>query len=158
MVSLMGEHVAKHFHANRPGLSPAVPVKRLDLAVTAERFREHLGTASATFGQCCTGLRLCAMGAIELSWNLEVRSRKPDPLTTHIVHVRENRSYVADLAGRLRRPCVGIKMLDESLVYAIVNCEYSRRRTAELRGDDRFTCGHDSLLLALIVLLEIGRS
>jgi hypothetical protein len=129
-----------------------------DTVASVERFCEHLGTASATFGQRLAGLLWRAMRAIELSWNLQVRGRKPDPLTAHIVHVRENRSDVADLAGRLRRPCVGIKMLDESLVYAIVNCEYSRRRTAELRGDDRFTYGHDPLLLALIVLPDIGRS
>ncbi len=43
MVGLMRQHVAKHFQANRPRLSPPVPAKLLDAAgATTERFGEHL--------------------------------------------------------------------------------------------------------------------
>jgi hypothetical protein len=135
MMSFMGQHVAQHFHADRPGLTPAVPLKLLDAATTAERFREHFGTARPTIGQRCAGLRLSAMGAIELNWDLQVRSCQPDPLTTNIVHVRKDGSDAADLAGRFRGPCVSTEMLDNRLIYAIIDRKYPSRGPAELRID-----------------------
>jgi hypothetical protein len=38
--------------------------------------------------------------AVELWWNLQVRSCKPDPLGPDIVHLREDRRNGAGLAGR----------------------------------------------------------
>src|SRR5208337_1896435 len=99
MVGFVGKHVAQHFHPNRPRPSPAVPAKLLDPATTtAERFREHLRAASGALGQSRTGLLRRAVRAVELGWNLQVRSGKPDPLAADIVHVREDRRNGADLA------------------------------------------------------------
>jgi hypothetical protein len=45
--------------------------------------------------------------AVELWWNLQVRSCKPDPLGAHIVHVREDRRNGAGLPGGLALQAVG---------------------------------------------------
>jgi hypothetical protein len=75
MVSLLSEHVAKHFRTSRPRPSPPVPAKLLDAATTiAERFGEHFRTASGTLGQSRTGLLWRAVRPVELPWNLQVRS------------------------------------------------------------------------------------
>jgi len=40
MVSFVGKHVAQHFRANRPRLTPTVPAKPLDPTIAfAQRFR-----------------------------------------------------------------------------------------------------------------------
>src|SRR5712692_4478298 len=83
MVGFVRKHVAQHFHANRPRPSPAVSQKLLDAAfvlTTAERFREHLRAASSALCQSRTGLVWRAVRAVELSWNLQMRSCKPNPL------------------------------------------------------------------------------
>src|SRR5579863_10424636 len=105
MVRFVGQHVAQHLDANRPGPGPAVSVKLLDAAaVTAEPLGEHLGAAGAALGQSRAGLLHRAMGAIELSWNLQVRSRKPDPLGADIVDMRENRRNTTGFGGRFGSP------------------------------------------------------
>src|SRR5438876_3862594 len=80
MVGFVRKHVAQHFQANRPRRSPAVSAKLLDAAPTAERIGEHLRAASGALGQSRTGLLRRAVPAVELSWRLQVRSCKPDPL------------------------------------------------------------------------------
>ena len=81
MVGFVRKHVAQHFHADRPGQSPTVSAKLLDAApTTAERFSEHLHAASAALGQSRAGLLRRAVRAVELSWNLQVRSCQPDPV------------------------------------------------------------------------------
>src|ERR1700730_1873118 len=75
MVGFVRNHVAQHFHANRPRPSPAVSAKLLDSApTTAQRFSEHLRAASGALGQSRAGLLPRAVRAVELSWNLQVRS------------------------------------------------------------------------------------
>ena len=148
MMGFVGQHVAEHLNANRPGLSPAIPEKLFDTAASVKRFCEHLGTASATFGQRCAGLLLGAVRATELLRNFQVRGRQPDPLTANIVYVREDGGDAADFAGRFRCPCVAVETLDDRLIHAIVDREDARCRTAELRGDLGLTRGHESLLPA----------
>jgi len=148
MVSFVRKHVAQHFQANRPRPSPAVSAKLLDAApTTAERFSEHLSAASGALGESRTSLLPRAMSAVELSWNFEVRGRKPDPLGTHIVHVREDRRDVADLTGRFGSPGGRVKMLDEKLVHAVVGGEDLDCGAAELSVSLLLRRGHGSLLL-----------
>ena len=121
----MRKHVARHFQANRPRRSPAVSAKLLHAAITAEGFREHLRAASAALRQSRTGLPRRAVRAVELGWNLQVRSCKPDPLGANIVHVRENRRNgagrsVAGRAGRFGSPGGRVKMFDKNLIHAII--------------------------------------
>src|SRR6202166_4326246 len=124
MVGFVRKHVAQHFRANRPWRSPAVSAKLLDAApTTAERFSEHLRTASGAIGQSRAGLLRRAVRAVELWRNLQVRSCKPDPLAADIVHVREDRRNGAGLAGRLGSPGGRVKMFDKNLVYAIIGCK-----------------------------------
>ena len=114
MVGFVGKHVAQHFHANRPRPSPAVSQKLLDTAfvlTTAERFSEHLRAASGALGQSRTGLLRRAVRAVELWWNLQVRSCKPDPLGADIVHMREDRRNGAGLAGRFGSPGGRVKIV-----------------------------------------------
>ena len=52
-----------------------------------------------------------------------MRRRKPDPLAADVVHVGEDGSDGADVAGRLRLPDGGVKIFDEHLVHAIAGSE-----------------------------------
>src|SRR5204863_5817930 len=79
---------------------------------TAERFSEHLHAASAALGQSRAGLLRREVRALELSWNLQVRSCQPGPLRADIVHVREYRRNGAGLAGRLGSPGGRVKMIE----------------------------------------------
>jgi len=153
MVSFVRKHIAQHFRANGPGPSPAVSQKLLYAApTTAKRFGEHLSAASGALGQSRTSLPLRAMRTVELSWNLQVRSRKPDPLGPNIVHVREDRRNGARLAWRFGSPGSSVKMFDKNLVDAIVggkdlDCGSSQLRVNLLSENFVLTLGHSSLLL-----------
>ena len=121
MVGFVREHVAQHLRANRPRRSPAVSAKLLDAAsTTAERFSKHLHASSGALGQSRAGLLGRAVGAVELSWNLQVRSCKPDPLGADVVHVRENRRNCADLARRFGFPGGRVEMFDQNLIHPII--------------------------------------
>src|SRR6266478_2177520 len=131
MVGFVRKHVAQHFQANWPRASPAVSQKLLDAASTiAERFSEHLRAASGALGQSRAGLLRRAVRAVELSWNFQMRSCKPDPLAADIVHVRKNSRNgagrrLADRAGRFccRRfgsPRGRVKMFDQHLVHTVI--------------------------------------
>jgi hypothetical protein len=50
VMGFVSKHVAEHFHANRSGPSPAIPVELLHSAATAERVRKHLGAAGSALG------------------------------------------------------------------------------------------------------------
>src|SRR5438094_9057660 len=81
---------------------------------TAERFSEHLRAASGALGQSRAGLLARAVRAVELSWNLQVRSCKPDPLGADIVHVREDRRNGAGLARRFGPPGRRVGVFDKN--------------------------------------------
>ena len=160
MVGLVSKHVAQHFRASRPGPSPAVSQKLLDAAsTTAERFGEHLGAASGALGQSRTGLLRRAVRAVELCWNLQIRSGKPDPLAADIVHMGEDRRNGADfvLAGvfagglgwRFRCPGGRVEMFDKNLVDALIGDKDLDGGSAELSVNLGLTRGHGSLLLDL---------
>jgi hypothetical protein len=129
MVGFVRKHVTQHFRANRPRLSPAVSAKRLDPTSTiAKRFNQHLRAAGGAFGQSRTGLPRRTVRAVELGWNLQMRSCKPDPLAAHIVHVRKNRRNsarrrIAGRAGRFGSPRDSVKMFDKDLIHAIIDAK-----------------------------------
>ena len=162
VVGFVRNHVAEHLWANRPGLSPAISQKLLDAApAAAERFSQHLRAACGALGQCRTSLLGRAVGSVELGWNLQVRSSKPDPFAADIVHVCEDRRNGADFAGRFGRrfgwrfrrpfsiPGSRVKMFDKKLVDAIVGSKDPDRCWAELSGCLVGSRGHGSLLLDL---------
>jgi hypothetical protein len=121
MVGFVRKHVAQHFRANRPRPGSTVSAKLLDAALaTVERFSEHLRAASGALGQSRTGLLGRAVRAVELWWNLQVRSCKPDPLGADIVHVGEDRRNGASVARRLSSPGGRVKMFDKNLVHALI--------------------------------------
>jgi len=139
MVGFVRKHVAQHFQTGRPRLSPAVSAKLYDAApVIAERFSKHLRAGSGALGQSRTGLPRRAVYAVELWWNLEVRSCKPDPLGANIVHVREDRRNGADLTGWFGPPSRRVKILDKHLVDAII-------------GGKNLDCGPAGLSLNLVL-------
>src|SRR5258707_282920 len=153
MVGFVSKHVAQHFQANRPRLSPAVSAKLLDAAPrtarrTAERFGEHLGAASGALGQSRTGLLRRAVRAVELWWNLQVRSGKPDPLGADVVHVGEDRCDVSGFGWRfcwrVGSPGGWVKMFDKNLVHAIIGGKDLDCGTAELSVNLGLTRGHGS--------------
>ena len=148
MVGFVRKHVAQHLQANWPRPSPAVSAKLFDAAPTAaERFSEHLRAASGALGQSRTGLLRRAVCAVELSWNLQMRSCKPDPLAADIVHVREDRHNGAGLAGRFGSPGSTVKMFDKNLVHALIGGKDLDCGSAELSVNLVLTRGHGSLLL-----------
>src|SRR6266851_5569840 len=157
MVRFVRKHVAQHFQANRPGPSPAVSQKLLDAAfvlttapTAAERFSQHLRATSGALGQSRAGLLRRAVRAVELCWNLQMRSCKPDPLAADIVHVREDRrnDTGAGLAGRFGSPSGRVKMFDENLVHAIIGGK-DLGGSAELSVNLGLTRGHGCVLLDL---------
>ena len=75
MVGFVSNHIAQHLGADRPGLSPAVSQESRDAATAAERFSQHFRTANGALGQSGTGLLRCAVGAVQLRWNLQMRHR-----------------------------------------------------------------------------------
>src|SRR5437867_5800881 len=157
MMGFVRKHVAQHFHANWPRLSPAVSEKLLDAAPTAaERFSAPLRAAGAALCRSRTGLLRRAVRAIELSWNLQVRSCKPDPLGADIVHVREDRRDGAHLAGRFGSPGDRVKMFDKNLVQAVIGGKDPDCGSAELSVNLVLTRGHGSLLLDLSYFRAIG--
>ena len=134
MVRFVGKHVAQHFQADRPRWRPAISAKLLDAAASiAQRFSQHFHAARSALGQSCAGLLRRAIRALELSRHLQMWSGEPDPFTTHIVHMRENRHDWPDPVGRLRSPCRRVNLLDDHLIHALIRRENLRRCAAELR-------------------------
>jgi hypothetical protein len=159
MVGFVSKHVAQHFGANRPRPSPAVSVKLLDAApTTAERFGKHLRAASGALGQSCPGLLRRAARAVELPRYLKVRSGKPDPLGTDIVHVRKDRGNAAGLARRFGFPGGRVKMFDKNLVHALIGGKDLDCGSPELRVNLGWTRAHGSLLLDVMIRLGRRRS
>ena len=143
MVGFVGKHVAQHLRANRPRPSPTVSTKLLDAApATAESFGEHLRAASGALGQSRTGLLRRAVRAVELSGNLQVRSREPDPLAPDVMHVRENRRNAAGLALRFGSPGCRVQMFDKHLVDAIIGGKDLDCGAADLSLNLLSTRGH----------------
>ncbi len=66
VVGFVGEHVAEHFGANRPGSGPGVADELRNAAASAERFSEHLIATSGAFGQSGASLFRSAAGAMKL--------------------------------------------------------------------------------------------
>ena len=123
MVGFVRKHVAMHFHAYRPRLGPAIPLKCFDGAIIAQRFTEHLSAKVGAFGQCRTGLLWSAARPVELGGNLEVLCIQPDPLGAHIVHVREYRRNGAGVARWLGFPGGWVEVFDQKLVHSIIGGE-----------------------------------
>jgi len=133
MVGFVSQHVAQHLRANRPRAGPAISTKHLDPASTSvQRFSQHLRAASRALRQSRTSLLRRAIRAVELCRNLQVRSRKPDPLGADIVHVREDRRDGASLAGRFGSPGGRVKLFDNNLVYAIIDGKHLDCGSAQL--------------------------
>jgi len=149
MVGFVSKHVAQHFRANRPRLGPAVSAKLRHAATTPERFRKHLCAASGALGQSRAGLLGRAVRAVELCWDLQVGSGKPDPLAADIVHVCEDCRNAADVAGRFGSPGGRVKVFDENLVQALIGGKDLDCGSAELSVNLGLTRGHGSLLLDL---------
>src|SRR5947208_7327909 len=143
MMRVVRNHVAQHFHANWPRRRPTVSAKLLDTTLAAaERFSEHLRAASGAFGQSRTGLLRRAARAVELWWNFQVRSGKPDPLAADVVHVGEDRRDGAGLAGWFGYPGRRIEMFDENLVDPIIGGKDPDCRSAELSINLLLTRSH----------------
>jgi hypothetical protein len=154
MMSFVRKHVAQHFHANRPRLSPAVSVKLFDAArIIAECFSEHLRTAGGAVGQSRTGLLWRAVCAVELPRNFQVRGGQPNPLGADVVHVGEDGDDRAGLAGRFGSPGARVEMFDEHLIHALISRKDLGCRSAELRVNVVSRRGHVSALLDLYYFL-----
>jgi hypothetical protein len=144
MMGFVRKHVAEHFHAHRPRLSPAISVKLFDAAAAgAERFREHFSAASGALGQCRTGLLWSAVRAVELPRNFQVPRSKPDPLGADVVHVSEDGGNGAGLAGRFGVPDTRVEMFDKHLVHALIDGKDLDCGSAELSLGSYLTGGPD---------------
>jgi hypothetical protein len=160
VVGFVGKHVAQHFRAGGPRLGPAVAEKFLDLALAAESFSEHVGAAGGAFGESRAGLLWCAVRAIELGGNFQMRSGEPDPLAADIVHVGEDGGDVAHVAERfycgLRSPCGRVQMFDYKLVHSFVRGKDLEGGLGKIRLNlwlvkFRFTGGHRWTLAPMII-------
>jgi len=118
------KHVAQHFRANRPGTGPAVcetsrpgnsPPPNASASIFAQR--------AALSAKSSTGLLRRAARAVELWWNLQMRSCKPDPLAATLCMWLKIAVMVRTLPGRLGSPGFRVKMFDKNLVHAITGGE-----------------------------------
>jgi hypothetical protein len=96
--------------------------------------------------------------AVELWWNFQVRSGKPDPLGADIVHVREDRCNGADFAGRFGSPGGRVQMFDKNLIHAIIGGKDLDCGSVELSVNLVLTRGHGSLFLDLYYFRAVGKS
>ena len=78
-----------------------------------------------------------------------MRSGKPNPLGTDVVHVREDSRNGAGLTGRFGSPGGWLKMFDQNLVYAIVSGKDPGCGLAELVINLVLKRGHRLLCLDL---------
>lgn len=140
MMRLVSNHVAQHFHSNRPGPTPAISAKLLDATSIPERFRQHVAAPGPARGQSHARLLRRAARPIKLRGNFQVRSRKPHPLAANIVHMRKNRHDGADSTGRLGSPRGRIEMFDKNLVHALIGGKHLNRSPADLAVDFGLTC------------------
>jgi len=143
MVRFVRNHVAQHLRAGGPWTRPSVLTKLSHSpAVAAKRFSEHGSAASGALGQCGTRLPRRASRTVKLGRNSQVRRRQPDPLRTHVVHVRKDGCNCANLARRLSFPGGRVKTLDKNLVQAIIGGKDPNRGMSEFRLDLAFARGH----------------
>ena len=150
MVGFVGQHVAEHFNADRPGRRQAVASKDFDAGLVIglpcpEGFGKHLRAARGALGQSRAGLLRCAGRAVELCWDSEMRSGEPDPLAANVMHVGEDGGdgpgLVRPRAGQFRReigwrfcfPGRRVQVLNQELVHAVVGGEHLNCGSAELR-------------------------
>ena len=137
MVRFVSQHVAQHLHANRPGPRPPISVKLLNAPLAAERFTQHLRAASPALRQSRPRLLRRALRALKLSWNLQMRSRKPDPLRPDIVHMRKDRRNAAPLARRLGPPRSRIKLFNKNLIHPLIRGKDLHRGSPEWSVNQR---------------------
>ena len=164
MVGFVGKHIAEHFRAWRPGRPPAIPAKLLDATAggAAKRFFQHFGAANCAQSQCRAGLPCCAVRALQLRGDLQVRGRQPDPFGADVVHVREDRGDGASFAGRFGEPGRRVKLFDEKLVHAIIGGEDADRGAVQravwlLAMKLGFRHDYGSQVFAVMILPDRGR-
>ena len=73
------------------------------------------------------------MCAVELRRNFQMRRGKPDPFGTNVVHMREDCSDGANVAGRFGNPGDRVEIVDQELVHAFICGEDFDGGLAELR-------------------------
>jgi hypothetical protein len=144
MVRLMGHHVAKHLHPNRKSRKPAIPAKHLNSAPITQSLSKHLPTTRPALGQSRTSFLRHTTQPVQLRRNSQVRSRKPNPLTPNIVHMRKDGRDSTNLARRLRPPGSRIKTLDKHLVHPLIRSKDLNRSLIELNVNFVSTSSHGS--------------
>lgn len=122
MMRLVRNHVSTHRSSRAPRPRPAVSEKTGDAPwKTAERITDHFAAARCTLGEGRSCLLLRTSTAIQERWDLQMRSREPQPFTTNVVDVSKHRSDSStSFAGRLGSPGAWIQLLQQELIYAVV--------------------------------------
>src|SRR5712692_6153903 len=148
MMGLMRNHVRKHGGPWRPRPSPTVTAKVLHATFGAgEGVREHLVAACSALGQRRTGLFLRATRAVQPGRQLQMRSRKPQPLAANVVDVSKYCSNGASLAaGRFGSPRAGIEMLQQDLIYPVVDSKSLQQRLTKVGRWHYSGAGHRTSL------------
>jgi hypothetical protein len=145
MMCLVSDHVAQHLHAHRPRRSPSISAKSLDAPpIITKRLTQHLPAPSSALGQSRTSPLRRTARTVKLHRNLQMRSRKPHPLTADVMHMRKDRRNRANPAWRLCSPSPSVETFDEHLVHAIVRRKDLYRRSAESSVNLMWTHGHVS--------------
>ena len=81
------------------------------------------------------GLLKRAPRSVELCRNLQMRSRKPHPLTPDIVHVREDRRNRPNIARRFGFPHSRVKMFQKNLVHPIIDGKHLKLQLRRVESD-----------------------
>jgi hypothetical protein len=122
VMRLVRNHISTHGGSREPRPRPAVSEKTGHAPWrTAERITDHFAAARCTLGQGRSCLLLRTSTAIQARWDLQMRSREPQPFTTNVVDVSKNGSdSSSSFAGRLGSPGTWIQILQQELVYAVI--------------------------------------
>ena len=116
VMGLMRDHVGHHLQPDRPSWSPAIPVEHLDAPRTkADRFFQHLRAAVGARSEaraCCFAR---AVRPVQLRRNSKMRCCEPDPLTTDVVQMHEDRGDGTHFPRRNLSPDGRVKLLQQDL-------------------------------------------
>jgi hypothetical protein len=160
MVGVVHNHVNEHRSAWWPVPTPTVALEVVDRSPWRERCPQHFRTIPSTAGERNLHLPARTTPWIELCGQLDLGSRKPQPLSAGMMHMSKyRRDGTAVAASRLCRPCPRIQPIKNHLDHALADDVGLKQRLAEVRGWQNWGADHKDLLDvvgASRVLRELG--
>src|SRR5215831_18428613 len=99
MVGIMRDHVSEHCSARWPRPAPTVAMEEFDRPAWRERLPQHFRAIPSAARERDLHLASRAAPSVKLYRQLDMGSRKPQPLSASLMHVRKDRRDGADVAA-----------------------------------------------------------